>query len=60
MAQHSQAVMTTSRKNPGLVEGYNKNIAYVVQRLNIHTKRLIFYFSNDMCQKSYSFLMTHT
>lgn len=31
MAQHSQAAVTTARKNPGLIEGYNKNIAYVAQ-----------------------------
>lgn len=33
MAQHSQAAMTTSRKNPGIIEGYNKNTAYVAQQL---------------------------
>lgn len=33
MAQHSQAATTTSRKNPGIIEGYNKNTPYVAQQL---------------------------
>lgn len=57
MAQHSQAAMTTSRKNPGLTEGYNKNTAYVAPWLwlSIQNGELLFlkyvpeimFFSHD-------------